>query len=148
MKKSLKHLFLAALVAASHGIACAQEAIQIKNPWVRPGIAGKNTAMYFDVETKEAVSLTNVALEVVSSGVAELTELHSHINENGIMKMREVKAIKCHPGITSLKPGGDHVMLMQLRQDLKEGDTVTVTLDFSNGYQTNVTAPVKKPKQS
>ena len=88
------------------------------------------------------------------SPAAKTVELHTHINDNGVMKMREVTQIeiKAH-GQTELKPGSYHVMLINLTQPLKEGDTVPITLKFDDGSTQQIAAPVRKmqpamPEQS
>lgn len=82
----------------------------------------------------------------VDSQAAKLVELHNHINENGMMKMRPVKEIVIKAGgETALKPGSYHVMLIDLKQALKEGDHVGLTLRFDDGSKQEVHAPVRKP---
>jgi copper(I)-binding protein len=81
------------------------------------------------------------------SPVAKIVELHNHINDNGVMKMRPVKEIDVKSkGQAELKPGSYHVMLIDLKQTLKEGDTVPVTLTFDDGSTKKIDAPVKKPQ--
>ena len=64
-----------------------------------------------------------------SSPVAERVEVHTHINDNGVMRMREVKGgvPLAAKGVTELKPGSYHVMLMGLKKQLKEGEKVIVS---------------------
>ena len=79
------------------------------------------------------------------SPAARVVELHTHVNEDGVMKMRPVPAIdiKAH-GQTQLKPGSFHIMLIDLKQPLKEGDQVALTLDFDDGTRLQLDAPVQK----
>jgi copper(I)-binding protein len=77
---------------------------------------------------------------------SKLTELHTHINDNGVMKMRPVAAIEIKAkGETKLQPGGLHVMLINLKAPMKEGDVVPITLTFDDGSSKNVDAKVMKP---
>ena len=79
------------------------------------------------------------------SPAARIVELHTHINEDGVMKMRAVPAIGIKAqGQTQLKPGSFHVMLIELKQPLREGDVVPITLDFDDGTRLKVDAPVQK----
>jgi hypothetical protein len=79
------------------------------------------------------------------SNAARVVELHTHRNEGGVMKMRPVADIAVAAGgETILKPGGLHVMLIDLQQPLKEGDVVPITLSFDDGSTVKVDAPVKK----
>lgn len=81
-----------------------------------------------------------------SSPVAGRVELHNHTMQDGVMKMREIEGgIPLHSGETvALKPGGMHIMLMDLKAPLKRGDTVPVTLDFESGGDITVEIPVRK----
>lgn len=117
--------------------------INVHHAWVRPGKAGGNTAVYFNITT----DLEGVRLIEATCSIAEKTEIHTHINDDGIMRMRQVEALDCPKGDTVLKPGADHVMLMSLKEDLEVDvdRSVPVTLLFSNGTTLLIEAPVKKP---
>ncbi len=79
------------------------------------------------------------------SPAARVVELHTHINDGGVMKMRAVPAIEIKAqGQTQLKPGSFHVMLIELKQPLKEGDVVPITLNFDDNTRIQVDAPVQK----
>jgi hypothetical protein len=80
------------------------------------------------------------------NSASKITELHTHLHENGIMKMRPVAAIevKAH-GETALQPGGLHIMMIDLKGPLKEGDKVAITLNFEDGSSKTIEAPVKAP---
>ncbi|MEF8731388.1 MAG: copper chaperone PCu(A)C [Candidatus Accumulibacter meliphilus] len=81
------------------------------------------------------------------SPVARKAELHTHLNDQGMMRMRQVADIEIKAGAqTELKPGGYHVMLLDLQQPLKEGDSVTLTLRFDDGSTKEIDAAVKKPQ--
>ncbi len=79
-----------------------------------------------------------------STPVSSKVELHNHIHENGVMKMREVKG-----GIplaanetTVLQPGSYHIMLMNLKEPLKIGQEFPITLKFKNTGSKTVTVKV------
>lgn len=79
------------------------------------------------------------------SAVAKATELHTHVSEGGMMKMRPVKEIDVNAkGEAVLKPGSLHVMLIGLKQQLKEGDNVAIKLTFEDNSTKEITAPVRK----
>src|SRR5690606_10830983 len=79
-----------------------------------------------------------------SSPVAETAELHTHIKDGEVMRMRPVEAIEVPAGgSVTLKPGGDHVMLMSLRAPLKEGETFPLTLIFEHRGSREVDVTVK-----
>lgn len=80
------------------------------------------------------------------SPAAKVVELHEHVNEGGVMKMRPVKDIDIKArGEAVLKPGGLHVMLIGLVRPLNEGEPVSITLTFEDGSKKQISAPVKKP---
>ena len=80
--------------------------------------------------------------------MAGVVEIHEMVMENDVMKMREIPGgLEIAKGRTmSLKPGGYHVMLMDLKQQIKGGDTVPVTLTFEEiGSRKRFTQEVKAP---
>jgi len=92
-------------------------------------------------------NLTDTPLALVSAGsdAAKTVELHEHVNVDGMMQMRQIPKIDIPAqGTTMLQPGGLHVMLIGLTQKLKEGENVTITLNFSDGESVTLDAPVKK----
>ena len=87
----------------------------------------------------------DIALIRAESDVAKNVELHNHIKEGGMMKMRPVKQIDIKAkSKTHLKPGGYHVMLIGLKRDLKLGEKIPMSLYFSDGTVQKIEAPVKK----
>ncbi len=75
-------------------------------------------------------------LVAVRSDAAASVELHTHIMEDGIARMRPVEAIEIPAsGTHALQRGGDHVMLMGLTAPLAQDDTVAMTLVFEDGTE-------------
>lgn len=86
-----------------------------------------------------------VALVSAESSAARAVELHNHVNQDGVMKMRKVEQINIPAaGSAVLQPGGLHVMLIGLHNDLAEGQQIDLTLKFSDGSNQTLTVPVKK----
>ncbi|NJP04288.1 MAG: copper chaperone PCu(A)C [Chloroflexaceae bacterium] len=84
------------------------------------------------------------ALLAATTDVAETVELHQTVVENDIMQMRQVDSIPLPAGSTvELKPGDYHLMLVNLKHDLKEGEMVTITLTLQDAGTITVTAPVQ-----
>lgn len=78
------------------------------------------------------------------SPAAENTELHNHVEEDGVMQMRRVQAINVPAGgSVELAPGGLHLMLIDLVETLEEGDQVELTLELDNAERVSFEAPVK-----
>lgn len=78
-----------------------------------------------------------------TSTVSPRTELHTMIDDNGIMRMREVKSIPVKAGEhLPLTPDGYHIMLMDLEAPLKAGSEFDLTLNFKNSSSITVKVPV------
>lgn len=103
----------------------AAETISVKNAWVRATVPGQNTAGAY----MELTCQTRCALLAVESPVAEKAELHTMSMDGGVMRMRQLSKIDL-PAKKSVKldPGGLHVMLINVKQPLKDGDKVPLTL--------------------
>jgi periplasmic copper chaperone A len=118
--------------------------ITIEDAWARPGRANGVTAVYLHVLNGSAETDTLISL---SSPQAGLTELHETFERGeGMMGMREAEE-PWFPGrsVTTMQPGGLHIMLMQLNTELLEGDEVEVNLTFAIAGEVKVTAPVREP---
>jgi len=106
----------------------------------------KNTAAFFTINNHSGKA---VKLISASSKIADRVELHTHLKENGLMKMRQVQSVAIAPhSHVSLQPGGYHVMFLGLKKGLNEGQTVAMTLRFDNGETIRINAPVQKIKMS
>ncbi|TVR17488.1 MAG: copper chaperone PCu(A)C [Balneolaceae bacterium] len=122
-----------------------EDGIEIVDAWARPGRDGGVSAIYMHVLNGSAETDTLVAF---SSPVAGLVELHETFDRgDGMMGMRESEE-PYFPArsIVSMRPGGLHVMLMQLNRALREGDEVELSLTFSQAGEFTITAPVRSPE--
>jgi len=138
-------VFAAALVLiAAPGLAQNYKIgdIQIEQPWARATPKGATIGAGY-------MKITNTGAEpdrLVAGSVAfaRRFELHSMTMEQGVMKMREVKdGLEIKPGETvELKPGGYHVMFVDLKEPLKPGEDVSVTLKFAKAGSIDVKYPV------
>lgn len=140
-------LFVAAgaCVAATPSQAADAEPLAVNAPYVRLVPPGTPTsAAFMNIRNP---GNTDRKLLRVDSPSAKAVELHNHINENGMMKMRQVREILIPAkGETALKPGSYHVMLIDLKQTLKEGESVPLTLTFDDGSSQKINAPIKSPQ--
>lgn len=117
-------LFLAFLMLGLTSPVSA-DAVKVENAWTRPTAPGQKVAGGFMDITADA----DMVLVGGSSPVSNALELHVMKMEKGVMEMRQVKEIALPKGKTvSLKPGGLHVMFIGIKQPIKEGDKVPVTL--------------------
>lgn len=113
----------AALTLASATAAHAQ--VTVKEPWVRGTVASqKATGAFMQLSTTEAVRLVEAR-----SGAAKIVEIHEMRMEGDRMMMQAVPGLDLVPGKTlELKPGGYHVMLIDVVKPLNAGDKVPLTL--------------------
>lgn len=100
-----------------------------------------NSAVFLQLQNKDSKAH---ALVSATSDVAAAVELHNHVNEGGVMKMRKVEKIDLPAGQTvALKPGSFHIMLIGLKKTLKVSDTVELTLGFEDSTSLKLSAPVQ-----
>ncbi|MCP5271648.1 MAG: copper chaperone PCu(A)C [Burkholderiaceae bacterium] len=134
-------VFVATLCLA--GAAHAQ--VTVKDAWVRGTVAQQRASGLF----AQITSAQGGKLVAASSPVAGVVEIHEMSMEGSTMRMRELTGGLALPAgqAVELKPGGYHVMLMDLKQQLKAGETVPVTLvvEGPDGQRENVEvqAPVR-----
>lgn len=116
------------LLALSLATAAAQAQTAATAPWVRATVAGQQaTGLFVELKSPTAARLVGG-----SSPLAASVEVHEMSMDNGVMRMRALPALALPAGqAVSLKPGGYHVMLMGLKQPVKAGDTVPVTLTIA-----------------
>ena len=138
MKKVALLLSGAALLFA----VAARAEISVENPYVRAMPPGQTVTGAFMLLKNTADEKRAVVR--AESSVAGIVELHTHINEDGVMKMRQIPQIDIDAqSTTELKPGGLHVMLIDVPNQLNEGDQVDIKLVFDDGTDQLIQAPVK-----
>jgi periplasmic copper chaperone A len=122
--KHISHTFV--LAAALLG-TCAHAQITVKDAWVRATVPQqKATGVFMHIEASSDTKLISA-----SSPVTPAIEVHEMAMQNNVMHMRQVPAIDVPAGkAVELKPGGYHVMLLDLKQQVKQGDTVPLKLLF------------------
>lgn len=137
----MRILSVVLLLAMPVAALADQAGIQLDHVWSRAAMAGRQGVVYLTITDKgPADTLTGV-----STPVAAMAELHETINDHGVMKMRAVASLPVTPDKPlTLAPGGYHIMLMDLKQPLKEGDSFPVTLSFAKAGQVTATAHVQK----
>ena len=113
--------------------ACQREsnAISIENAVVRATAPGQKVGVAYLSITNNAKK--NITLNYVHSSRIATIEIHQHLYEDGMMKMREVPHLDIGPGETvHFKPGGYHLMLFDLEAPLKEGEGLDLNLEFQD----------------
>jgi periplasmic copper chaperone A len=132
---------LACTLAATSWAAQAQTAV--KDAWIRGTVAQqKATGMFATVTSTKGGTLVSA-----SSPVAGVVEIHEMSMDGNVMKMRALeKGLPLPAGKTvELKPGGFHVMLMDLKKALPAGETVPVTLVIEAADKSRETLELKVP---
>lgn len=138
----MKTLLAAAAVAIALP-AFAQDGLSIVEPYARvSAMMSKSGAAFMVIENH-----TDAADRLIGavSDVSKMTELHTHKQDaKGVMQMLKVEEGFEIPvgGRHALARGGDHVMLMGLTRELKQGDVIHLTLTFENAGEMKVDVPV------
>ena len=116
--------------------------VEIDGAYARASIPNvPNSAAFFVIKNN---SDKDIAITSANSDIAEKNELHTHIKENKMMKMIKIeKLVVPAKSSLELKSGGDHVMLMGLKKELKVGDEISLELSFSDGDKKKIKVPVK-----
>lgn len=137
-------LFLLALSAAANGFAASADTVSIQQPYVRlmpPNAPATAAFMVIRNDSDKSVSLVGA-----SSPAARRTEIHTHLHENGVMKMRQLPALEIKARDQAvLQPGGLHLMLIDLVAPLSESVAVPVKLDFQDGSSKVMELRVRRP---
>ncbi len=130
------------LIASCATSAMAQD-VDIKNAWVRTSVQGQSaTGAFMTITARQDTRLVGVV-----SPVAGVAEVHEMKMDGGVMKMRAVEGGLVLPAgkAVELKPGGYHVMLMDLKAALPKDSTVPVTLVFKDAKGSESRVELKLP---
>lgn len=137
-----KLLAITALIAGFAASAMAQE-VDVSNAWVRTSVQGQSaTGAFMTITARQDSRLVGVI-----SPVAGVAEVHEMKMDGGVMKMRAVQGGLALPAgkPVELKPGGYHVMLMDLKAALAKDSTVPMTLVFKDAKGTESRVELKLP---
>jgi len=118
--------------------------ITVSGQWARTSpMATDMGAAYMTINSDMDDELLSAKVDM---SIAMMTQIHETVmSDDGAMKMQEVEKIDISAGTpTELKPGGYHVMLMQLKSPLKTGSTISVTLTFAKAGDIVVDVPVQE----
>lgn len=115
----------------------------IHHPYARatpPNAPASAVFVTLENQTDSLVSIVSA-----STPSAGKVELHTHIMEGDVMKMRQIDKIDiAAQSKTELKPGGLHIMLFELQHDFTEGNMIEVTITFDNGETQTFSAKIKQ----
>ena len=142
MKQSpIKHV-LTALALSLAALSAAQAQVSVTEPWVRATVPQqKATGAFMQLKAEKGARLVSA-----QSPAAGIVEIHEMAIVDNVMKMRQIPGLDLPAGKpVELKPGGYHVMLMDLKAPLKEGESVPLTLVFEGADRRQETVEVKAP---
>lgn len=138
MMRFALHVFSLTLGCAS---AAAHAQVIVQTPWVRATVPGQSsTGAFMDLTSAAGTTLVGV-----SSPSADMVGVHRmDMTPDGIMKMREVERLPLPAGKTvHLAPGGYHIMLMDLRAPLRQGEKIPLTLTIEDAQKKQQTIEVQ-----
>lgn len=141
LRWTLTGAFTLAVLAAAQAHDFKAGDISIDHPWARVTAEGQaNGAAYMTLDNKgEADRLLGA-----ESIAADRVELHNHINDNGVMRMRQVEAIDLPADeAIALAPGGLHLMMLDLAAPLVEGEKFPLILTFEKAGKVEVEVQVE-----
>lgn len=116
---------------------------QLKWVWARPADIGGNSAIYFSItNTGSSDSLLSASTEI-----AEMVQFHkTTANADGTVSMVQQMQVELPAGtVVNFQPGGLHIMLMNLKTPLADGDTFPLKLEFDNAPGLTIEVPVQSP---
>lgn len=120
-------LFLTSLTASAESFTASD--LEVLNPWARASAGRTETAAAFLTIRNSSDQADR--LVAAQTDIAQTSELHTHLHEDGVMRMRQVNSIDLPAEETvELAPGGDHVMLFQLETPLQQGQSFALNLTF------------------
>lgn len=141
----MKRLGVVLLILAVFGLllaGCANDQpLTVGEAWARPAITGGNGGVFFVIDnTGQSQNDTLIAAQ---TDICEKTELHRSMMDGNVMKMEPQETVEVAAKTkVDFKPGGLHVMLINLNQDLKKGDTFKLTLQFEKAGPVSVQVSV------
>ena len=138
MKRSAIALLVAAMSFAVHAQRGTE--VDVKSAWARPTVAGQmGTGAFMQLTSRDGARIVGA-----SSDVAGVVEIHEMTMDGGVMRMRPLRSLDLPAGSTvELKPGGNHVMLMDLKRPLATGEKIKVELRLETRDKKLVTQPVE-----
>jgi copper(I)-binding protein len=138
-------VFVAAFALWGGAASSQVPSIQIDTPWARAS-AGRTSAAYLTLKNAGEVDDRLVA---AATPAARRVELHNMTMDGNVMRMHAVPAIPVAArGTAELKPGGLHIMLIDLKSPLKRGDRIALTLKFEKASEITVDVPIEAPGAS
>jgi copper(I)-binding protein len=132
--------YLGIFLGVTWAVAAHAAPVEVSGAWARATLPHQNEGVaYLTLRSAGGDTLTGV-----DSPQAGMAMLHQTTQAGGMSSMSDVDSVALPPGqAVALAPGGTHIMLMDLKQPLKPGDTLHLTLSFAHGGKQDVAVPVR-----
>lgn len=143
MNKLFKTVLTIAMVGTSFfNTAQANTEFTISDVWAKQSIPGaENGAAYFTITNNSSEALHLVG---ANTDVARAVEVHEHIHEQDVMRMRRVGELEIEPNKTiTFAPGGLHLMMFGIKEPLTPGQTFEIQLLFKGEETKSILAEVR-----
>ena len=130
----------AVMVVALAAHAQRSADVEVQSAWARPTVAGQTgTGAFMNLTSKEGARIIGA-----SSDVAGVVEIHEMAMEGNVMRMRPIRSLDLPSArMVELKPGGHHMMLMDLKRPLAAGEKIKVELRLETRDKKLVTQPIE-----
>jgi len=139
MKRIFMVIWLGVLLLTACG---AEKGIEIHGAWMRPASQGENGAVYFVIHNHSSLADELIS---VTSDIAAAAEMHESKMSGDIMQMNPVESVPLEPyAEIEFAPAGLHVMLVNLKQDVRAGDEIEVILHFKNFEDIKAVVPIRE----
>ncbi len=141
----VRNAFVSVVLAVSASALWAQAQVKVEDAWVRGTVAQqKATGAFMRLTAAQPVRLV-----AAQSPVAGVVEIHEMAMVNDVMKMRAIEGLDLPAGqAVELKPGGHHVMLMDLKAPIANDTPVPLTLVFEDAQRKRFSVEVKAPARA
>lgn len=127
------------VILAGFAASSVQAQVRVSDSWVRATVAQQKATGAF----MQLTSPADTKLISATSPVAAIVEVHEMAMENDVMRMRQIPSVAIPAGKSvALQPGGFHIMLINLKHQVKPGEKVPLTLTFENASGTRETVNV------
>jgi copper(I)-binding protein len=137
----MRFLLFAVLITMPLAAFAGDADIRVDHAWSRAAMVGHTGVVYLTLTDTG----TQDTLISITTPAAVQADLHETINDHGVMKMRPVASLTVEPGKPLvLAPGGYHIMLMDLKHALKQGESFPITLNFAKAGAVAATVTVEK----
>ena len=140
-------IFLLFVFVLANGFLLAQSKIKIKKAWLRPAARDMNSALFFEIVNNGDKPDTLIEAQSKIAGDVMIHESYSKGNDMMGMRMLKFVAVPPH-ALVKFKPKGLHVMIMDLNEELKIGQTKEFTLVFRKAGKVKVKAAVRDVPES